>query len=80
MEEPEPKWWSLSLSGGPRVYAGSQSLKCWSQSLCGEPVSMLWSQCLCGGASVYVVAPKIFLSAPVPFRGFWVLGTFGFGD
>ena len=46
------------------------------------------SQCLCGGASVYVVAHKILVSAPVPLEliltGFdWVSARplgFGFGD
>ena len=39
------------------------------------------SQCLCGGASVYVVAHKILVSAPVPLGFFWdfKLGWTGFG-
>ena len=44
------------------------------------------SQCLCGGASVYVVAHKILVSALVPLGFFWDfelgwtgLGTKGFG-
>ena len=38
------------------------------------------SQCLCGGASVYVVAYRILVSAPVPFWVFWVWGLKGLGS
>ena len=35
------------------------------------------SQCLCGGASVYVVAHKILVSAPVPLGFFGTLNWAG---